>query len=198
MSNVHERGFTLLEILVSMAIIGLLAVPMVGAIGQTVVRTDENNTRLRALVPIENAGRSLGRDIRIAQATDLATSSSDTRLELTWTDWADASQYDEYSAGDVVYKRYRATYVLSGDDLGRTLDVCDKWDTTQGICDPVTGTWTGSTTVVASPVSSVSFTRDTGALITIDITSAPKGPGFPSESRTYRVRGSILMAPAPA
>ncbi len=198
MSNVRQRGFTLLEILVSMAIIGLLAVPMAGAIGQTIFQTDENSTRIRALVSMENAGRSLGRDIRIAQDTGLATSSSDATLELTWTDWADASQYDEYSAGDVVYKRYRATYALSGTDLERTLDVCDDWDTTLGICDPVTGTWTGSTTVAASPVTSVLFTRGTGALITIVLTSAPKGPGFPSETRSYRVRGSILMAPAPA
>ena len=110
----HERGFTLLEILVSVAIIALLAVPMIGAIGQTVVRTDENNTRIRALVPLENAGRWLGQDIRIAQATDLATSTSDVTLELTWTDWADSSQYDEYSSGGAVYKRYRATYALSG------------------------------------------------------------------------------------
>ena len=195
----HQRGFTLLEILVSMAIIGLLAAPMVGAMGQIVFRTAENSTRIRALVSMENAGRTLGRDIRIAQATDLATNTTDpTTLGLTWTDWADASQYDTYDAGGVVYKRYRATYVLSGTDLERTLDVCDDWDIVLGICDPVTGTWNGSTTIAASPVSSVLFTRGTGDLIVIDLTSFPKGPGFPGEARTYRVRGSILMAPAPA
>ena len=197
MSNVHERGFTLLEILVSVAIIGLLAVPMIGAIGQTVVRTEDNNTRIRALVPMENAGRWLGGDIRIAQDTSLATSSSDVTLELTWTDWADASQYDEYSSGGAVYKRYRATYVLSGDDLERTLAVCADWNTVTAMCDELPDPWvTSSTTVVASPVTSVLFTR-TGDLIVIDLTSFPKGPTFPGEARTYRVRGSILMAPVP-
>ena len=179
-----------------MAIIGLLAAPMVGAMGQIVFRTAENSTRIRALVSMENAGRTLGRDIRIAQATDLATNTTDaTTLELTWTDWADASQYDTYDAGGVVYKRFRATYVLSSTDLERTLDVCDDWNTLTATCD---GTWTGSTTIAASPVSSVLFTRGTGDLIVIDLTSFPKGPGFPGEARTYRVRGSILMAPAPA
>lgn len=191
----QQRGFTLLEILVSVAIIGLLAVPMVGAMGQTILRTGENNTRVRALVPMENAGRSLGQDIRIAQATDLATGTSDVTLELTWTDWADSSQYDKYSSA--VYKRYRATYALSGDDLERTLDVCDDWDTTLATCK-IPPDWTlGSPTVAASPVSSVLFTR-TGDLIVTDLTSFPKGPTFPGEARTYRARGSILMAPAPA
>ena len=194
MDNVRQRGFTLLEILVSMAIICVLTVPMVGAIGQTIFQTDDNSTRIRALVAMENAGRSLGRDIRIAQATGLEVGPATTTLDLTWTDWADASQYDTYGAGGVVYKRYRATYALSGTDLERTFDVCDDWDTTNATC---VGTWTGSTTVAASPVSSVLFTRE-GDLIIIALTSAPKGPGYPSESRTYRVRGSILMAPAPA
>ena len=194
----RQRGFTLLEILVSMAVIGLLAVPMVGAIGQTIFRTDENNTRIRALVSMENAGRRLAADVRIAQDTDLATSTSDTTLALSWTDWADASQYDEYSASGVVYKRYRVTYSLNGTDLERLYEVCDDWDTTLGICDPITGTWTGSTTTVASPVSSVLFTRTTGDLITVDLASYPKGTSFAGEARTYRFRGSILMAPAPA
>ena len=202
MSNVHERGFTLLEILVSMAIIGLLAVPMIGAIGQTVVRTEDNNTRIRALVPMENAGRWLGGDIRIAQDTSLATSSSDVTLGLTWTDWADASQYDEYSAGSVAYTRYRATYSLNGTDLERLYEVCDgSWDVDAGACQdketpPNPVEWTATTAVVASPVTSVLFKR-TGDLIVIDLTSFPKGPTFPGEARTYRVRGSILMAPVP-
>ncbi len=191
----QQRGFTLIELLVSMAIIGLLAAPMVGAISQTVLRTDENNTRILALVSLENAGRRLAADIRIAQTTNLGPSSSTTTLDLTWTDWADASQYDEYSASSVVYKRYRAIYVLVGADLERTLDVCDAWNTTTATCD---GTWTGSTAIAASPVSSVTFTRGTGDLIVMDITSSPKGSGFPTETRTYRARGSILMAPAPA
>lgn len=205
MSNVHERGFTLLEILVSVAIIGLLAVPMIGAIGQTVVRTEDNNTRIRALVPLENAGRWLSQDIRIAQATDLATGTTDaTTLELTWTDWADASQYDEYSADSVAYSRYRVTYSRNGTDLERLYEVCDgSWDLDAEACQdkedpPNPVEWTTSTTVAASPVSSVFFSRGTGDLIVIDLTSFPKGPTFPGEARTYRVRGSILMAPAPA
>lgn len=194
MSNVHERGFTLLEILVSMAVIGLLAVPMIGAIGQTVVRTEDNNTRIRALVPMENAGRRLGQDIRIAQDTDLATGTIDaTSLTLSWTDWADDSQYDTYSADSVTYKRFRVTYSLAGSDLERLYEVCDDWDTLTATCNVA---WTQSTTVAASPVSSVLFTR-TGDLIVIDLTSFPKGSGFPGEARTYRVRGSILMAPVP-
>ena len=188
-----------------MAIIGLLAAPMVGAMGQIVFRTAENSTRIRALVSMENAGRTLGRDIRIAQATDLATNTTDaTTLELTWTDWADASQSDVYSAGDVRYTRYRVTYSLAGSDLERRAEVCDgSWDLSAQTCQttdtpPTPVAWTDTTTVAASPVSSVFFTRGTGDLIVIDLTSFPKGPGFPGEARTYRVRGSILMAPAPA
>ena len=193
----HQRGFTLLEILVSMAILSLITVPLVTAIRQMMVQTTTNNTSIRALVPMENAARWLSGDIRLAQDTDLATSSSDSTLQLSWTDWADQSQYDDYSESGVVYKRYRVTYSLVGDDMERDYAVCDDWDfdAVPSVCSPPGWTLLNNQ-VVATPVSSLTFTRDADLFI-VDLTSYPEGSGFAGQTKSYRFHGTLLAAPAP-
>lgn len=192
----HQRGFTLVELLVSMAILGLITAPLGTAIRQTMVLTADNNTRVRALVSMENAARWLSGDIRIAQDTGLATSSSDSTLQLSWTDWAESAQYDNYNADNVVYKRYRVTYSLNGTDMEQDYEVCDDWDfdAVPSVCSVA---WTTTTQVVATPVSSLLFTRDAGYLFTVDLTSFPKGSGFAGQTKSYQFEGPLLAAPAP-
>lgn len=192
----NQRGFTIVELLASMAIIGLITAPLGTTIRLMVVQTAANNTNVRALVSVENAARWLSADIRIAQDTDLATSSSDSILQLSWTDWADPDQYDTYSADNVVYKRYRATYSLNGTDMERDYEVCDDWDfdAVPSVCSVA---WTTTTRVVATPVSSLQFKRDTGYLFTVNLTSYPAGSGFVGQTKRYLFQGPLLAAPAP-
>lgn len=192
----NQRGFTMVELLASMAIIGLITVPLGTAIRLTVVQTAANNTSVRSLVSVENAARWLSGDLSIAQDTYLAPSSSDSTLQLSWTDWADLDQYDTYSANNVVYKRYRATYSLNGTEMERDYEVCDDWDfdAVPSVCSVA---WTTMTRVVATPISSLQFTRDTGYLFTVDLTSYPAGSGFAGQTKRYQFQGPLLAAPAP-
>ena len=226
-----QYGFTLLEILVVVAIMGLIAPLLAMSIRQIVVRTDSNVTSVTALRPLENAARWLGEDIPVAQYTDLASSTPSSTLTLYWTDWADSSNYDFYSSDDTAYKRIRYTYALVAGDLKRTVATCGNQDGSDLRCvnqivsgagwqngtnwvdgEPVLedpdndGVFTfntgsrvpdpGGDRLIALNVSEILFSR-TGDLITVTLTSDPKGTGQYAESATLKILGSLLSAESP-
>ena len=186
-----QGGFTLLEILLSVAIMGLTVPLIVASVRAIVVQTDNDVTRVRALAPLESAVRSLGEDIPLAQATDLVGASS--TLVLYWTDWSDESQYDTSLESGATYKRFRVTYSLNVTDLERQFSTCDDWNLSTGVCD---GTWTSTVNSLGDTLTSLLFTRN-GNRVTIDIKASPKGAGFPEEDRSVDIFGALLSSEDP-
>lgn len=60
------RGFTLIEVLVALAIFGILSVMAYQALGQTFANADLLNERMNRLRAIQQAVRVLGNDLRLA------------------------------------------------------------------------------------------------------------------------------------
>jgi len=198
----RHSGFTLIEMLLAVGVIGLVLPVLAVSIQQIVFETNRNNDRITALRPLENTARNLGQDIPLAQKaepdSDFTVPEGDfldkPELWLQWTDWTDADQYDTYGETEATYKRSEVSYSLSGTDLLRQQRVCDNWNLTTSTCG---GTWSApNTSTVARNVTSIQFSRDAD-LFTIDVTSALGGSANVTEKRTLKVYGSLLASVAP-
>ena len=161
-----QKGLTLIELLVALAISGMLLTGLVAAIFQVIRHTDSNNTTITAVNQIEKAGRWIAGDAQMAQSTNLHPDEPavDT-LTLYWTDWTDWG--DGYAKPDD-FKDYSFTYSLSGTELQRK----DNYN--------------GTTTTVARFISDVEFSLS-GGIITAKITSSPKGEDWHTEWRRYQI-----------
>ncbi len=96
-----QRGMTLVEVLVSVAIAGIISLGATLANGQVLNQTTRNNDFTTASRQTLNALHWIGRDTQMAQTINgtsgfPATSS----LTLTWTDWDNTEYEVVYSVTD--------------------------------------------------------------------------------------------------
>ena len=82
----NQRGFTLIEVLVAMAISGLLGTGVVMASAQIFNVNGVGNARITAVKQVENAIHYLNRDVQMAQ-TVTPQGVSGFPLTLTWISW---------------------------------------------------------------------------------------------------------------
>jgi prepilin-type N-terminal cleavage/methylation domain-containing protein len=107
-NNNGQSGFTLIETLVSVAIIGLIAVALFAIIYQIFAIPAQNKTSLIAIKQVENAVHWLSRDAQQAQAVELDEETG-FPVTLTWTDWDNL--------------QYQITYTLVGGGLERVCSI---------------------------------------------------------------------------
>ena len=222
-----QRGFTLMELLVVVAVVGLLVPILATIIYQISRQTVDNSNRMSAMRPLANAGRWLSEDIPMAQDTNLIVDDTPfSTLQLYWTNWSDTGNVDTYSADTVAYKRCRITYERVGNTLHRTVATCANQDETDVKCvsEVVTGaSWTNDTRWVdGEPVlntdlsfntdsrasessSPASIARDvsdvgfskSGSKLTIDVAADPDGTGQYERQQTFTICGALLESEAP-
>lgn len=163
-----QKGFTLLEILVVLAVGGILLASVVTAIFQTVRVTAQSTTQIAALEDIKNAAYHLSKDVRMAATTDLEDGADPvSSLTLDWTSWYDSN-------GQLSSVNRQAEYTLSGKKLLRAYD-----PNTALVGDEATAT-------VGKFISSIEFSRQ-GQIIVIAITSSPEGKAETAEQKTFRL-----------
>ena len=105
-----DHGFTLIEVLIGLAIAALLAVFLGSFVYQTMLVTNQGNDRLLVTDDLRTAGTWLTQD---AQMADFATSTAVTNsLVLSWT--------DVYSGANV---GYQSKYFVSGTELKRSYGI---------------------------------------------------------------------------
>lgn len=80
--NQRRNGFTLVETLIALAIVGIIGSVIVVAIIQIMKTTVDNRNHLEAVKQVENALYYLNRDAQMATAVDC----QDETLSLGWTD----------------------------------------------------------------------------------------------------------------
>ena len=107
-----ERGFTLIELAVAVAIIALIGSAAAATTFQVIRGSQSGNNRMTAVSQIQNAGYWIGRDVQMAESVDADGLAFPDFIVLNWTE-------RDYDGGDSIY--HSATYFFEdlSDDIGK-------------------------------------------------------------------------------
>jgi len=155
----RQKGFTLIEVLVAMAVGGILMAGIVLTIFQVSWGSVRTNDQVVALTDVNYATLWLKKDLQMAQSTSLTDGVPASSVTLSWTDftgWATEETRDHSS-----------TYALSGTELRRTYD--------------------GTVRVVGRYITSIGFTQN-GRVVTIVITDTGPGVSQRVETLKFTVQ----------
>jgi len=102
----YNRGFTLLELMVALAIGALLSTGAAAAIYQLWNVNNIDSARVKAVKEVENAVHWLNRDAQMAQKVEV--NGTDYWLKLTWVTWEENQKIEVvYSlASDTLIRKY--------------------------------------------------------------------------------------------
>lgn len=161
-----EKGFTLVEMLVTTAIFGVVIIGVVISYQQIVSATMRNNRQTMAVSDVSMAALEIHKDLFMTLTTDVPDGSTvevtdSQSVELTWFNYVSTNFDDPNDPPPEGGVAHAVTYSMAGTVLTRSYDGVD---------------W-----IIGRQVSYLAFTRN-GADITVEITSTVAGP--PEESET--------------
>jgi len=166
----NQKGFTFIELVVALAILGIVVVGIVTSIFQIMQGRAQIAGKSVALADIDNAAHWLTRDIVMGQSTDLEDGEPPTgNMTMTWNDltgWAEAEESISHSV----------VYTHSGTQLLREYDSANN------------------TTIVGRHLTDVGFSID-GNLVTVTLTSSPDGVRASTVTRRYLIRMRTESSP---
>ncbi len=155
----RERGFTLVEVLVVVAVGGMIIAPILGVIHQVVFGTGRTNSQVTSLVDVNQAALIIKRDLLMNQ-TPLTSSplvlTPQTPGVVVELSWEDHTSFPEAQS-------HTSSFALSGTKLRRTYD--------------------GVTSTVGQFITYLSLTEN-GRVIDVVITST--SPQIPQRVETLR------------
>lgn len=161
----HQKGFTFLELLMVIAIMGALAPVVSLSIIQVIRGTDRNNTMVLALADIEHAASFINQDLQMALTTNLVNGASPINLVVggsvtaNWTDYYGGNATAHYSQ---YYVSVNSTRLMRNYD--------------------------GQVANIALYLSRAEFSIDlSGKVFTVTLTSFPKTVLGRSQTKTYRI-----------
>ncbi len=162
----RQKGFTLVEILVVLAVGSVILTGALLSIQQVLVGTDRSKSQVVALADINQAVLKIKRDLIMTQTANLTDGSLIPRssVRLSWIDYTGFSS-DNWTS-------HSSTYNLSGTNLQRTYD--------------------GVTSIVGRHITSVGFTRN-GRVISVVITAT--GSGSQPRSKTLEFSAYLRSEP---
>jgi len=95
----NQRGFTLIEVIVAIAISSMIAVGMTMAISQVFNVNALSNNRVTAVKQVENAAYWINRDAQMAQIVQ-PNGDSGFPLNLSWVEWDNTMHQVSYTLED--------------------------------------------------------------------------------------------------
>jgi len=151
----RQKGFTLMEILVVMAVGGMIMAAGLLTMYQVIWGTARTNDQVRALTDANVATMWLKFDLQMVQDTNLVEGVPSNTLSMTWTN--QTTSFD----GQTLPVDHTINYARSGNNLVRTYD--------------------GSAKTIGRNITSVGFTRN-GDYINVAISAT--GPGIIGRTQT--------------
>jgi prepilin-type N-terminal cleavage/methylation domain-containing protein len=134
-----QRGFTIIELLIAIAITGLITWGITMTIFQVFDINTRSTNRMAAITQLENAGLWVSNDVQMAQSVN-ATGSSGFPLILNWNDWdtgfSHAVNYtlEDMSSGE--FKELQRSHSVNGGNSTPT-HVAEYIDSEQTSCYPL-------------------------------------------------------------
>jgi len=158
-----QRGFTLVEVLVGVAILGTIVMVLIASYTNIVQATMRNSSDLEMLTDLSQASVVIQKDLFMTQETDLEGGSRvvtdvDT-VELSWYDYV--SSWGGSSEGT----HHVSTYSLVGTELHRSHDI-------EGVVVD---------TIIGRDITYISF-AETERVISVVITSTAPSPPYQTET----------------
>jgi len=179
-----QKGFSLIEILVSLAISGMIMAGLTGAIFQTVRVTERSRPQIVALDDIRNVSRVITDDLRKTEGTDLVDGADPvSSVDLYWTDWTETQPY-----------RHECTIALVGNVVTRTRDAWEDTDLDWVEDGSETDITISEILTIGTYISDLEFSLD-GDIIIVTITSSPQDLEETEHSKTYRITLSGMEDP---
>ena len=166
----NQKGFTLIELVVALAILGIVVVGIVTSIFQIMQGRAQIAGKSVALADIDNAAHWVTRDIVMGQSTDLEDGALPTgNMTMTWEDLTSWAQEEESIS-------HSANYIYSGTQLLREYDSANN------------------TTIVGRHLTDVGFSIN-GTMVTVTLTSSPDGVRASTVTRRYLIRMRTESSP---
>jgi prepilin-type N-terminal cleavage/methylation domain-containing protein len=177
----NQRGFTLIELIIAIAITTLITGGVVSALFQVYNVNTLNSNHMTATRQVQNAGFWISQDSQMAQIVDTADDGGTAEIEilfLSWTGWG-------YDIGDdrgtnyveIVYYYDAATYEIWRNEV-KTTTIYDS-----------NGGQVGTPTISSSLIRVAQFITSTTTTLSvnkIELTIVAE-VGDSSEQRTYEV-----------
>lgn len=104
--NAGQRGTSLLEIIIALAIVGILTVGIATFTAQTISESQRSSFHMQAIQALDNTGFWIGRDVQMAQTVTPGPDAG-FPLQLNWIDKND----DEF----------QVTFSINGNQMQRSL-----------------------------------------------------------------------------
>ncbi len=157
----NQKGFTLLEVLLTLAVGTVVLLAVVGSIFMVMRGVPEIRERAGALADLERASHWLNRDVSMGRASNLDNGApSVTQMTITWTDYTKAAELEEDQFHSVSY-----IWSSNTGQLQRNYD--------------------GLITTVGTHLTNVGFSR-TDRSVTVTLTSSIS-EGSESYTRAYTI-----------
>jgi prepilin-type N-terminal cleavage/methylation domain-containing protein len=135
-TNSSQRGFTLVEVMVALAVNAIIAGVITMSIFQIFTVNLTSNAHMTAIKEVENANYWISNDARMAQIAN-TNSASGFPLTLTWIDWSGNSASATY---DIVNSQLKRTYSENGGPPTDTL-IASHIDSNQTNCSITSDTF---------------------------------------------------------
>ena len=101
-----QRGYTAIEMIIGLALVGILGLGITGFTMQTITYGAKSNNKMQAMMQVENAGYWVSRDVQMSANISLGENAG-FPLELNWL--------------DIDQNEYQVLYTLTGSEIKRSL-----------------------------------------------------------------------------